>query len=86
MRLSSLFVWIHYRWESIASTRISRYRLRGLKYRGKQLEHVLRRMHAYEDEIEHVHNLVERLAIAAKIEKLHQVAISLDTMMDGETR
>ena len=86
MRLSSLFVWIHSRWESIASTRINRYRLRGLKYRGKQLEQVLRRMHAYEDEIEHVHNLVERLAIAAKIERLHQVAISLDAMTDEETR
>lgn len=86
MRLPSLFIWVHTRWKSIARTRINRYRLRGLKYRGKQLEQVLRRMHAYEDEIEHVHNLVERLAIAAKIESLHQVAISLDAMMDEETR
>ena len=39
-------------------------------------------MHAYEDEIDDVHNLVERLAIAKKIESLHQVAVSLDAMMD----
>ena len=86
MRLSSLFIWIHSRWESIASTRINRYRLRGLNHHSKQLEQVLRRMHAYEDEIEHVQDLVERLAIAAKIESLHQVAVSLDAMMDEETR
>ena len=42
-------------------------------------------MHAYEEQIEQVHNLDERLAIASKIESLHQVAVSLGTMMDKDS-
>ena len=42
-------------------------------------------MHAYEDEIEGVGNLDQRLALAAKIESLHQVAVSLGTMMDKDS-
>ena len=41
-------------------------------------------MHAYEDEIEGVINLDQRLAIAAKIESLHQVAVSLSKLIDKD--
>lgn len=69
-------------WQALTSIRKNRYRLQRLNHQSKQLEQVLRKMHAYEDEIEQVNNLNKRLAIAAKIESLHQVAVSLDRMMD----
>ena len=86
MRYSSVSLWIQRRWATFTRSGHNLYRLQGLKHHRKQLEQVLRRMHAYEDEIDDVHNLVERLAIAKKIESLHQVAVSLDAMMDDETR
>lgn len=82
--LLPIYIWIYSRWKSITLPKLSRYRLRGLNHHSRQLEQVLRRMHAYEDEIEQVNNLDERLALAAKIESLHQVAISLDRLMNKE--
>jgi len=80
----SISLWIRSRHQAFTSIRKNRYRLQGLNYQSQQLKQVLRRMHAYEEEIKQVHNLNKRLAIAAKIESLHQVAVSLDAMMDGE--
>ena len=83
--LLPIFIWIYSRWQTITRPKFSRYRLRGLNHPSKQLEQVLRRMHAYEEEIEGVGNLDQRLALAAKIESLHQVAVSLGTMMDKDS-
>ena len=83
-RLLPIFIWIHSRWQTITRPQFSRYRLRGLNHQSKQLEQVLRRMHAYEEQIEQVHNLDERLAIASKIESLHQVAVSLEALIEGD--
>ena len=83
-RLLPIFIWIHSRWQTITRPKLSRYSLRDLKHHSKQLEQVLRRMHAYEDEIEGVSNLDQRLAIAAKIESLHQVAVSLSKLIDKD--
>lgn len=83
-RLLPIYIWIYSRWKSITRPKLCRYRLRGLNHHSRQLEQALARMHAYEDEIEEVSNLDQRLALAAKIESLHQVAISLDTLMDED--
>ena len=83
-RLLPVYIWVYSRWKSVTRPKLSRYRLRGLNNHSKQIEQVHRRMHAYEGEIEQVNNLDERLALAAKIESLHQVAISLDRLMDEE--
>ena len=80
----SISLWIRSWWQAFTGIRKNRYRLQGLKYQSKQLEQVLRRIHAYEDEIEQVHNLNERLALAAKIESLYQVAVSLEALISEE--
>ena len=82
--LLSLYIWVHSRWQTITRPKFSRYSLRDLKHHSKQLEQVLRRMHAYEYEIEGVSNLDQRLAIAAKTESLHQVAVSLSKLINED--